>query len=256
MEIRSVERALLVLEALRESEQGLSELSRNLELPKATLLRLLVTLMKHGYIEKDENNQKYRLGLKVMHLGMSVIEKFDLKRIGAPFLQEIWQVCGETVYLNVMHENEVLCIDCIHGRKDVRVVAYTGRKSPLYVGASGKAILAFLPMDKIEEYVKSVKLEKIAPGTIVDPDQLLKNLLEIRERGYATSLEERFSDALGTSAPVFDGVNNKVIGSVSITAPSNRTETEIQEYITLVTDAALEISRKLGYRYTNEAWGK
>jgi len=248
LQVRAIERALMVLDALQESDQGLSELSRKLELPKATLLRILNTLKMNDYIEKDVITQQYRLGLKLLHLGMIVSERFDLKKIATSYLQEIWNECGETVYLNILHEDEILCIDCLHGKKDVRVVAYTGRQSPLYVGASGKAVLAFLPPEKIEQYLSKASLKKVAPGTIIDGEKLKKDLEITRARGYATSFEERFSDALGTSAPLFEGVDGKVIGSVSITAPSNRSEEEVNMYIKLVTEAAQEISKKLRYK--------
>lgn len=246
MEVRAVERALAVLEALQEDVQGLSELSRKLNLSKATLLRLLNTLTKQGFVDYNEKTKKYDLGLKLLQLGMTVSERFDLKKVAGPYLEKIWNACGETVYLNIRNGNERLCIDCLHGKKDVRVVAYTGHKSPLYVGASGKAILAFLDPQELDDYLMNVKLEKVAPGTITDIEALRKDLAKTREQGYATSFEERYSNALGASAPIRD-VTGKVIASISITAPSNRTADEVKQYIILVKEAAREISNKLGY---------
>lgn len=246
MEQQTVERALAVLNALKDDVQGLSELSRRLNLSKATLLRLLNTLRSHGYVDYNEKTQKYDLGLELLQLGMTVSLRFDLKKAAAPYMEKVWQACGETVYLNVRNGFERLCIEALQGIKDVRVVAYSGHKSPLYVGASGKAILAFLPEEELKEFLATVQLQKVAPGTIVDEKILIEDLIKTRALGYATSFEERFSDALGASAPIRDA-SGQVIASISITAPSNRSAKEVAQYIALVKEAGQAISQRLGY---------
>ncbi|NPV89472.1 MAG: IclR family transcriptional regulator [Firmicutes bacterium] len=248
MDVRAVVRTLEILEALEKDVQGLSELSRRLSLSKATLLRFLNTLINHGYVDYDPKTQKYDLGTRVLKLGMKVSERYDLKRIAAPYLERVWHDCEETVYLNIRNGYERLCIDCMNGKKEVRVVSYIGHSSPLHVAASGKAILAFLDPAEIDDYLSKVEFEKVAPGTITDPELLRSNLEKIREMGYATSFEERLADAIGASAPIRD-ITGRVIASVSITAPSNRTEKDHQHYIDLVTEAAGEISKKLGYSH-------
>jgi DNA-binding IclR family transcriptional regulator len=244
-QVRAVERALIILDALKEDIQGLSELSRKTNLSKATLLRILNTLIKHGYVSYNQNTQKYDLGIRILQIGMTVSERLDLKKVASPYLEHVWKVSEETVYLNIRNGNERLSIDCLNGKKDVRVVAYVGNNSPLYVGASGKAILAFLDQEEIDEYLEKVVLEKIAPGTIIDIDVLRKDLARTRKLGYATSFEERMSDAKGVSAPIRD-INGKVFASISITAPSNRTDEDCELYMQLVTEASREISKKLG----------
>lgn len=246
MEVRVVERALLVLEALKEDIQGLSELSRKTNLSKATLLRILNTLIKYGYVSFNPNTKKYDLGIRILQMGSTVSERLDLKKIASPYLEHIWQISEETVYLNIKNGDERLCIDCINGKKVVRVVAYTGNNSPLYVGGSGKAILAFLDQEELDDYLRRVKLEKIAPGTITDIDILRNDLAKIRELGYATSFEERIPDCLGVSAPIFD-IDGKICASISLTAPITRTEEDFALYKQLVVEASKEISKRLGY---------
>ena len=117
--------------------------------------------------------------------------------------------------------------------------------SPLHVAASGKAILAFLDQHEIEDYLKRVRLDKVAPGTITGIDALRDNLARTVEQGYATSFEERMPDAKGASGPIRD-ITGQVMASISITAPNSRTDEEFALYIRLVTEAAREISKKLG----------
>jgi DNA-binding IclR family transcriptional regulator len=246
MEVRAVERALTVLEALKENVQGLSELSRSVSLPKATVLRILDTLVKYEYVTHNPETHKYDLGIKILKMGMTVSERFDLKKVASPYLAHVWNVSEETVYLNIRNGDERLCIDCLNGRKSVRVVAYIGHSSPLHIAASGKAILAFLDPKEVEQYFRRAKFKKVAPGTIDNADALRKDLEKIRERGYALSFEERMGDAKGASAPIRD-ITGQVIASISITVPNSRTDEEFALYIRLVTEASKAISKRLGY---------
>ncbi len=246
MPVRAVDRAIAIMEALKEDVQGLSELSRRTNLSKATLLRMLSTLIKHGFVSYNQETHKYDLGIKLLKLGMAVSERLDIRKVAYPYLTNIWNISEETVYLNIRNGDERLCIDCLNGKKSVRVVAYAGHSSPLHVAASGKAILAFLEEHEIEDYLRSVRFEKIAPGTITDVDTLRDNLARTLVQGYATSFEERMPDAKGASAPIRD-ITGQVMASISITVPNSRTDGEFTLYIRLVTEAAKDISRKLGY---------
>jgi len=245
MMVRAVDRSLAIMEALKEDVQGLSQLSRRINLSKATLLRILSTLIKHGYVVYNKETKTYDLGIQLLKMGMTVSERLDLKKVAYPYLTHIWNMSEETVYLNIRNGDERLCVDCLNGKKSVRVVAYTGHSSPLHVAASGKAILAFLDQHEIEDYLKRVKFEKVAPGTITDIDKLRDNLAKTLEQGYATSFEERMPDAMGASGPIRD-ITGQVIASISITVPNSRTDDEFALYIRLVTEAAREISKKLG----------
>jgi IclR family KDG regulon transcriptional repressor len=246
MEVRAVERALIIMEALNENVQGLSELSRSVALSKATLLRILGTLIKYEYVTYNKETQKYDLGMKLLKMGMTISDRFDLKKVAEPFLTYIWNASGETVYLNVRNGNERLSIDCLNGKRSVRVVAHTGQSTPLHVAASGMAILAFLDREEIEVYLRNVRFFKFAPGTIDSIDALRAELEKTRERGYAVSFEGRMADAKGVSAPIRE-VTGRVIASISMTVPTSRTDEEFESYIKLATEAAANISTKLGY---------
>jgi len=245
MMVRAVDRSIAIMEALKEDVQGLSELSRTINLSKATLLRILNTLIVHGYVIYNKETHKYDLGIKLLKMGMAVSERLDIKHVASPYLTHIWNISEETVYLNIRNGDERLCIDCLNGKKGVRVVAYAGHSSPLHVAASGKAILAFLDQHEIEDYLKRVRLDKVAPGTITGIDALRDNLAKTVEQGYATSFEERMPDAKGASGPIRD-ITGQIMASISITAPNSRTDEEFALYIRLVTKAAREISKKLG----------
>jgi DNA-binding IclR family transcriptional regulator len=97
MPVRAVDRALEILNALKEEVQGLSALSRRTSLSKATLLRILDTLIKHECVTYNQETQKYDLGIRLLKMGMAVSERLDLKKVAFPYLAHIWTVSEETV---------------------------------------------------------------------------------------------------------------------------------------------------------------
>ncbi|MDD4801518.1 MAG: IclR family transcriptional regulator [Syntrophomonas sp.] len=244
-QVRTVEKALIVLAALKKNVQGLSELSRNTGLSKATLLRILNTLIKYGFVSFSQT-KKYNLGISLLQLGATVSDRLELKRVASPYLEHVWQVSKETVYLSLRQGNERLCIDCLNGNKNVRVIAYAGQIAPLHVGGAGKAILAFLDQGELDDYLQNVRLEKIGPGTIININKLKKDLEKVTGCGFATSYEERVPDSMEVSAPIRD-IAGKALASISVTAPISRTKEQCDQYILLVTEVAKNISKELGY---------
>lgn len=241
-EIRSVRRALSILEVLfKETEPlSLSELHRKLQLSKTTVARLLNTLENLGYVERDSNSQKYSLGMKLLYLGSAVNRRLKIKKMAEPVLKKIHNECEETVFLNILYQDKRLCVECLQSTKDVRVIAYIGQDAPLYCGASGRAILAYFNEEELERYLAKTKLKKIGPNTIIDKNVLIKELKRVRECGYAISVGEQIAGGLSVSAPV-KNKNGKVVASLSIVTPDNRTQEDIEHYIKLLKEGAYEL---------------
>ncbi|SFR00897.1 IclR family transcriptional regulator [Desulfoscipio geothermicus] len=241
-EVRAVKRAFEILEVLcKEKEpQSLASLHKTLGLSKTTLARILNTLEKGGYVERDSSLQKYALGMKFLHYSYAVSERLTVKQVAAPILRRIRDSCMETVYIYFLHNNQRICIDCLQGKSAVRVMVYLGQESPLYAGASGKAILAYFSKEELEKYFNEVELKPLTPNTIINRDLLEQDLKLIRQRGYATSIGEKVSGVISVSAPIWDK-DGKVTSTLSIAAPMDR-QSEIENFIQLVKEGAAEIS--------------
>ncbi|MFZ5648519.1 MAG: IclR family transcriptional regulator [Bacillota bacterium] len=241
-EVRAIMRAVEILEALRSEKepQSLASLHHNLGLSKTTLARILNTLENAGYVERDRSQQKYTLGMKLLYYGYAVSEKLTVKQVAAPVLKRIRDACLETVYIYILHNNRRLCVDCLQGKSAVRVMAYVGDESPLYVGASGKAILAYFSEEELDLYFKETDLVPLTPNSIVNRELLEQDLKGIRQRGYAISVGEKVSGVISVSAPLKNerGIVN---ASISIAAPIDR-QSEVDKYIKLVTEGAAEIN--------------
>lgn len=241
-EVRAILRAVEILEVLRAEKepQSLASLHHTLGLSKTTLARILNTLENAGYVERDSSRQKYTLGLKLIYYGYAVSERLTVKQMAAPVLNRIRDACSETVYIYILHNNRRLCVDCLQGKSAVRVMAYVGDESPLYVGASGKVILAYFSEQDLDRYFKETELVPLTPNSIVSRELLEQDLKLIRQRGYAVSMGEKVAGVISVSAPLKDERGN-VKASLSIAAPIDR-QSEVDKYIKLVTQGAAEIN--------------
>jgi DNA-binding IclR family transcriptional regulator len=162
-------------------------------------------------------------------------------------MEELHKVTEETISLYIPDGDARVCIERLESPQMVRMVARVGERMPFYAGASGKALLAFLPPEQQKTILKNVPLERLTTSTIQDPKVLLHELALIQERGYAFSQGERVEGASSVAAPIFNATG-KVIGAINISGPSTRfSKQKIQEYAALLVQATGHISKAMGY---------
>ena len=249
--IQSVINALELLEQFKGDihELGVTELSKRLGLHKNNVFRLLATLESKGYIEQNKLNENYKLGVKCLELGQNYLKHTGLLRQARPIMEEVVEKCDENVYLSVLRGQKVVYIDVVEANQAVRVVSRIGAQLPPYCCASGKAQIAALQDlgEDIEKYI-NMPLKPITANTITKIDQLLKELEEIKEKGYAIDDEEVDVGVRCVGAAIRD-YTKRVIGAISISGPVNRMSFERieNELGPLIVDAARRISEKLGY---------
>lgn len=217
--IRAVERALDVLQCFTSQtpELTMSKISELIGINKSTVHRLLSTLEGKRFVERDPSTGVYRPGLRLLQMASLAMEQNSLRRLAAPFLQDLCNQYRENVNLALLDGADVIYVDIIEGSQRVKLAAVPGQRLPAFCTASGKAILAFLS----EDHVKHV-LEGGMPGytqaTITSPEEFLENVQEIRGRGFAIS-EQEFEDGINAiAAPIC----NQPIASISIAGPAYR----------------------------------
>lgn len=248
--VGAVEKALKILECFSPEtpELGVTEISKRLGLPKPTANRLLSTLETNGYLEKDTLTKKYRTGKKLLTLAAIFLNQLDIRRVALPVMTRIRDLTKETVSLNLLDDTEKLLLDYVIGTYELVHLPKVGRRTPLYVGASSKAILAFLEKDKIEEIIFAQPLEPLTEKTVTNPLKLEKELEKIRAQGYAVTCGEREKNILGIAAPIQNHIGY-VIGSLSIGIPTIRVkEKDLDLLARLIKEGAEEISEELGKR--------
>jgi IclR family KDG regulon transcriptional repressor len=248
---KSLQKALRLLLHLGEygPEMSMTQLAGELRLNKSTVYRLLSAMRNFGLIEKNPDNERYRLGLKLHELGCRALESRTLRSEAHPFLAELSRRCNESVSIAVPGAGGIVCLDRVDSLDSI-ITARTpigGRFHP-HCTAAGKAILAWLPDPEILAIIKRNGMPCFTSATIVKYADLMTNLDLTRRQGFATDFEELERGLSGIAAPVFMR-GSHLVAAVGIAGPTNRFQREeLTKKITLIKDFAARISRALGRR--------
>jgi IclR family KDG regulon transcriptional repressor len=246
MTVKTFAKGLQVLEALtrRGNAVGVAELARELNMPKSNVFRLLNALVAQRYARKRPDDNRYELTLKLWELGAQVMSHVDLTNAAAPHLDELAARSGETTQLAVFDDCESVYIDKRDGRFPIRGFTKIGSRAPGHCCATGKAELAFKPVEVIARVGK--RLERFTSATIATPEHLDRELKKIRTLGYATNRGEWFEEVWGVAAPIRNGAGG-VCGSIGIWGPKERISKVVDRSAEAVTAAAARISAALGH---------
>lgn len=247
--IQSVEHAFDLLEQFRgqDAEFGVTDLSRRMKLSKNKIFRLLSTLKSRNYIEQDQQTENYRLGFKAVELRQPVVRRLKPFSCVRPMLEAMAKECNETVCYSVLDNFDVVTIDkydCAHA---LRASTQIGELSPSYCTAAGKAMLAHMADDVLEEYFSCRQFEQYTPYTITNSVQLRKQLQEIALRGYAVASEEMYMGMSSVGAVIRDHTL-RTVGAVTLVGPSERLKGAklTERLIPLLLTVTADISGKLG----------
>lgn len=217
--LKTVCRAFEIIDVLkRQKEVGVADLARQLDLPKSTVHDYLRTLQTMGYVVNDDGT--YRLSLKVLEVSGQLKYRNRLFQVAKPELERLVEETGEQASVNVEERGEFVILHMEFGANSLRLGIYPGLRTPIHTHAGGKAILAHLPDERVEEIIADHGLETRTEYTIVDPDELAAELEEIRENGYGTDRNEQVVGMGAVAAPVT--VDKRAIGSIGIVCPSDR----------------------------------
>ena len=245
--VQSVDRAIAAMEILaRDGWVGVTEISRELDIHKSTVFRLLATLERRGVVEQHVDTQKYRLGFAVLRFASSVRSSLDLVRAARPTCEGLSRQIDETVNLAVLEKHDVVYIHQVNLSTSRVSADWLGSHSPPHCSATGKVLLAHLPDAVVEGFLRA-PLQRYTSSTITDPERLRSELQDVRSAGYAAAVEELEEGLNAVAAPI-RGPEGTVVACVSVSGPSYRMETErIPDVALAAIDAAAEISRRLGF---------
>ncbi|HHY92054.1 MAG TPA: IclR family transcriptional regulator [Firmicutes bacterium] len=248
MIIKAVEKAIDILDCFSSERPFLSvqEISELTGLTPSTASRILSTLRKKNCVDKDGASGRYHLGARVYRWGQIVANQFNLSQVALPAMEKLRDACGEEVALYVLQGDARFCVAKVESKFSVAKTSVTGVALPLHCGAAGKVLLAYLPVPMRKRLLEK-PLEKYTPFTITDPEQLERNLEEIRREGCAYSVSEREVGAYSIVAPVRDALG-QVVASLAISGPQFRLSDEkVEIFKKMVKDTAQEISHNLGF---------
>lgn len=253
---KSLQKALRILVYMGEQapEAGVTQLSSELGLTKATVHRLLNAMERFELIERNAESERYRLGLKLHQLGNRAVESRSLRSEAHRLLLEMSRRSRESVSLAVPTPGGVICLDRLDSPHTIiNVCTPVGAIFPPHCTAAGKAILAYLAEDEINAIVKANGQRRYTQFTITQLSDLKENFRLIRQRGYAVDHQELERGLSGVAAPVLS-VHRRVIAAVGIAGPTLRFRgKELVQKVSLVAEIAARLAMGLGRLEGNQA---
>jgi DNA-binding IclR family transcriptional regulator len=247
--VQSLERAFAILEAIAGSDQALSlaELSRTTGLHTSTAFHLIKTLILLGYV-RQEDTKRYRIGPRLFMQAAGASNEIGLVNFATPHLKQLADETGETAHLAVRADTGIAVVAKVEARSTVRTSERLGIVRPAYCTAIGKMLLADLPADALEAYLRTETLEAFTPKTITAPAQLRDEIKRVAGSGIAYD-DAEFSHELRCIAAPVRNYTRQTVAALGISGPVWRvTLQEMRRLGVQVAAVAAELSRDLGFK--------
>ena len=247
-DVAVLQKALDVLEVLSQrTDLGLSELSLETGVSKASTYRVLSTLEARGFVTKDPETRKYSPGVKLIALSCAVVAGVDLVAAARPYVVDLQATFDETVNVGILANGEVLYVDIVESAQGLRMAAAVGDRNALHSTALGKAILSALPASEARELLTGYRRLAATPKTIVGLEALMDDLAACAARGYSIDDEENEVGARCVGVPVRN-FSGRAVGAISISGPVARIPFDLVERIgARLQEAAVGIEERMGY---------
>lgn len=248
-QVPSLERALRILEFLAShaTPWGVSDIARELKLPKNSVFRILVTLHAHGYVERDDGEKTYCLGRKLLSLGYAAIDEATLVEKSLDAMRRLRDQTRETVLLGTLIDNRGTVLEQVPSPEPVKFLINVGHCFPLHTAAPGKAMLAFLSPEEREAILQTMPFTRFNDRTITDKERFRRELDDVRAKGYAVDRGEEIDSLHCIAAPVFNH-RGYPLASVWVTGPSFRLrEEDFPRLGRLLVEQAAVISHRFGF---------
>jgi DNA-binding IclR family transcriptional regulator len=248
---KSLQKAMHILFYMGQHspELRIAEIASGLHLNKTTVYRLLSALERLDLVQRDPENERYRLGLKLHDLGTKAVRARTLQSEARRYLREMAHVCNEAVSLAVPSARGVVCLERFDSpRTMISVRTPVGALFPAHCSAAGKAVLAYLSEEDVDAILLNNRLTRYTDRTHTRMAELKTDLRRVRQRGYALDEQELECGLNGVAAPVISQ-DARILGAVGIAGPTQRFQgKDLAEKIDLVKTTAQKIAANLGGR--------
>ncbi|ALC89206.1 transcriptional regulator [Bacillus sp. FJAT-18017] len=243
----ALDRALTILECISTYPSGisLSDIAKETGIPKTTAFRLIETLNERSYIELDEFSERYTIGVKTLEVGIKGLRNLDLVEVSIPYLREMSFNTGETSFLGVYNDGEIVYLYKSEGTKAIQTTAQLGTSRPAYCTGLGKAILADMPMEEVDR-VLSKEMKKFTKNTITDRIEFYEELAKVRLTKIAVDDEEIEMGLTCFAVPIYNFTGN-AIGAISVAGPTERIHKNKDHLLPVLKETGNQISRRLGF---------
>lgn len=225
--IRATSNSIAIIEAIRRLDDArMTDIAEEIDMAKSSVHDHLYTLIDHEYVVKRED--VFYLGFKFLDHGMHARDRGDVHEQAAGKVRELAEKTGEKAQFVTEEFGRGVFLYSEAGAQGVQAHTRVGSRIHLHSTASGKAILAHLPPERVDEILDKWGVPKQTGSTITDRELLRDELSEIRDRGLAYNEGENIRGVWAIGAPVRkDG--DTILGAVSLSTPMSRVQDESVE---------------------------
>lgn len=249
--VSSLVKGLQILSAFTVTRPALkaSEIVEMTGFDQATVFRFLYTLEKTGYLVREEDTKRYHQSVRMLTLGLPARQGIAVREVALPVMIPMSKTVNEVITLAILDGVDAVTVATAEILEKTVFSTPIGHRSPAYCTATGKILLAYQPDDVLERLISRIDFVSYTQQTIVDPVRFREELLEARQRGYATQDGELISNLGSIAAPVIN-FHKDVVAALNISGLSMHIlhEEKTAFYIDEVLKNARAISAELGYR--------
>ncbi len=243
----NIDKTLSVLEAISQNAKGLSlaDIVKTVGLPKTTTFRILEILAAREYVAWNEDNERYTIGIKALEIGISGLTGLDIVDVSIPYLQQLSMSVGETSFLAVYNDGDVVYLYKAEGTGSIQTTARLGSRRPAYCTALGKVILASQPIEETDRVLEKKRI-KFTDKTVVERIRLYEEFAAIRRDGYAIDDEGIEYGLYCIAVPIYN-YTGAVVAAISVSGPIKRLSENRAVIIDELKSVGATISKRLGY---------
>jgi IclR family KDG regulon transcriptional repressor len=260
--MKSLNKAIDILELFLDTKREMSvlEISRSLKLNRTTVNRIILALIKRGYVSQEERRGKYFLGTVYLNYSSVVKDKMKIRYVAIPYLFELSQLVNEPAILALVTGKDSMITETFYdpqrSNHTLKALPDESSQFALHRTCLGKIFLSSFSDEELQSYFDTHQLERSTPNTIVDINQMKKHLLTVRQENIAFDDEEDSMGVRGVGAGIKD-VDGKIIGSIGLIAPTVRMSwRDMKKWAQIVKNYAIKISSRLGYQESRYEAGK
>ena len=247
----SLSKALQILKYMAEPpyEMGVTEISEKIGMVKSGVHKLLSDLTDAGFVVRNANTRQYCLGPAVFRLGAVYSDSKGISEVANNVMQAIVSVTKTSALVGLRDGDEAFLAYKLDAPGSFLYRGRVGRRFPLYAGALGKILGAYMEQEHLLEIIRQWGLVRRTELTVTDTEILTRQFAEIRKAGYALSLGENIEGAFGLSVPIVDVRDGSVWACLCLAGPIELYKPEcLNDWLRLLREGAREIAYKMGRR--------
>jgi IclR family pca regulon transcriptional regulator len=219
--VQSLERGLSIMRVFSSERPSMtvSEVAQQVGLTRATVRRFLLTLSELGYVKEKFN--RFELTPQVLELGYAYLSALSFPEVALPKLEELVSLTGESSEAAILDRGDAVYVARVAGPALLTISVNIGARRPAHATSLGRAMLAFLPEEDLENFLARYELKQVLASTMIDGDQFRKELSKVREQGYAVINQELEEGLIALAVPVRDR-SGVVLGAINISTHIGR----------------------------------